>query len=144
MQIHQIKRVHKLKKKKQIARGGRRGKQAGRGGKGQTARAGSSLRPAIRDTIKKLPKLRGHGINRSHTVVFKEAKKYTVVNLSQLNVYNDGEVVNPTSLLAKGLINLRHGKFPKVKILGKGEILKKIKLENCLFSKTTEEKIKSL
>ena len=144
MQIHQIKRVHKLKKKKQIARGGRRGKQAGRGGKGQTARAGSSVRPAMRDTIKKLPKLRGHGINRSHTVVYKEPKKYAVVNLSQLNIFDDGEIVNPTALLAKGLINLRHGKFPKVKILGKGELTKKITLENCLFSKTVEAKIKSL
>ena len=144
MQTHQIKRTHKLAKSKQIARGGRRGKQAGRGGKGQTARAGSSIRPALRDTIKKLPKLRGHGINRSHTVVFRDAKRFAIVNLGQLNVFENGEVVNPTSLQAKGLINLRHGKLPKVKILGRGELTKKIKVENCTFSKTVDEKIKSL
>ena len=87
MQTHQIKRTHKLKKSKQIARGGRHGKQAGRGGKGQTARAGHSVRPALRDMIKKIPKLRGHGINRSHTVIFRDAKAYAVVNLGQLNVF---------------------------------------------------------
>lgn len=141
MQTHQIKRVHKLDKKKQIGRGGRRGKQAGRGGKGQTARAGSKIRPAIRDEIKKLPKLRGMGINRSHTVVFRDKKRFAVVNLGQLNIFENGEVVNPVSLLAKGLINLRHGKFPKVKILAKGELIKKIKIENCEMSKTVSSKI---
>lgn len=144
MQTHQIKRTHKLAKKKQIARGGRRGKQAGRGGKGQTARAGSSIRPALRDTIKKLPKLRGHGINRSHTVISKDAKRFAVVNLGQLNIFENGEVVNPTSLVAKGLVNMRHGKLPKVKILGNGELTKKIKIENCTFSKVVEEKVKAL
>ncbi len=142
MQTHQIKRTHKLKKSKQIARGGRRGKQAGRGGKGQTARAGNRVRPAIRDTIKKLPKLRGHGINRSHTVIFKHAKNFAVVNLGALNIFQDGEVVNPTSLLAKGLIEARHGKLPKVKILAKGDLIKKIKIEECAVSKAVEEKLK--
>lgn len=144
MQTHQIKRTHKLKKAKQIARGGRRGKQAGRGGKGQTARAGNKVRPALRDTIKKLPKLRGHGINRSHTVVFRDAKTFAVVNLGQLNVFENGEVVNPTALVAKGLIEKRHGRLPKVKILAKGEITKKIQVENCTLSKSAEEKIKAL
>lgn len=142
MQTHQIKRTHKLKKSKQIARGGRRGKQAGRGGKGQTARAGSKVRPALRDTIKKLPKLRGYGINRSHTVVFKDSKKFAIVNLGDLNIFENGEVVNPTSLVAKGLVSLRHGKMPSVKILAKGELTKKVKIENCQVSKTVEEKLK--
>lgn len=144
MQTHQIKRNNPLKKSRQIARGGKRGKQAGRGGKGQTARAGAKLRPVMRDTIKKLPKLRGHGINRSHTVVYRDPKRFASVNLGQLNVFENGEVVNPTSLLAKGLIELRHGKLPKVKILARGEITKKIKVENCTLSKTAEEKIKAL
>ena len=142
MQTHQIKRTHKLKKAKQIARGGRRGKQAGRGGKGQTARAGSSVRPALRDEIKKLPKLRGRGINRSHTVVYKDPKKFAIVNIGSLNIFEDGEVVNPTSLVAKGLVSLRHGKMPVVKILSKGELTKKVKIENCKVSKVAEEKLK--
>lgn len=142
MQTHQIKRTHKLKKAKQIARGGRHGKQSGRGGKGQTARAGAKLRPAFRDTIKKLPKLRGHGINRSHSVVHQDPKKFAVVNLWELNVFENGEVVNPTSLVAKGIVDLRHGKLPKVKILAKGELTKKIKIEDCTMSKVVAEKIK--
>lgn len=142
MQTHQIKRTHKLKKAKQIARGGRHGKQAGRGGKGQTARAGSKVRPALRDTIKKLPKLRGHGINRSHTVVFKDAKKFAVVNLGELNIFENGEVVNPMSLVAKGIVHLRHGKLPKVKILAKGELTKKVTVEGCEISKAAEVKLK--
>lgn len=139
MQIHQIKRKHKLAKKKQIGRGGRRGKTSGRGTKGQKARAGRKLRPALRDKIKKLPKLRGYGINRSHTVIAKDAKKFAIVNLGQLNIFDDGAVVNPTALLANGLINLRHGKFPKVKILAKGELSKKLKIEDCTYSKKVAE-----
>ena len=142
MQTHQIKRTHKLKKAKQIARGGRRGKQAGRGGKGQTARAGNSVRPALRDEIKKLPKLRGHGINRSHTVVYTDPKRFAIVNVGSLNIFEDGEVVNPTSLVAKGLVSLRHGKLPTVKILSKGALTKKVKIENCKVSKAAEEKLK--
>lgn len=139
MQTHQVKRVHKLAKKKQVGRGGRRGKTSGRGTKGQKARAGRKLRPAMRDEIKKLPKLRGYGMNRAHTVIHKDAKKFAVVNLGQLNVFEDNEVVNPTSLQVKGLIALRHGKFPQVKILAKGELTKKIKVENCTFSKKVGE-----
>ena len=142
MQTHQIKRTHKLKKSKQLARGGRHGKTAGRGGKGQTARAGNRVRPAFRDEIKKLPKLRGHGINRSHTVVYKDPKKFAILNLSDLNVFENGEIVNPASLVAKGLVKLRNGKIPKIKILGKGELMKKIKIEDCQISKSVETKIK--
>lgn len=144
MQTHQIKRENPLKKSKQVGRGGRRGKQSGRGGKGQTARAGAKLRPAMRDTIKKLPKLRGYGINRAKTAVFRDPKRFASVNVGQLNIFENGEVVNPTSLLTKGLIELRHGKLPKVKILGTGEITKKIKVESCTMSKTAEEKLKAL
>ncbi len=144
MQTHQIKRNNPLKKSRQIARGGNRGKQAGRGGKGQTARAGAKLRPAMRDTIKKLPKLRGRGINRAKTVVYRDPKRFATVNLGQLDIFENGEVVNPTSLLAKGLIQLRHGKLPQVKILARGENTKKVKVENCILSKTAEEKLKAL
>lgn len=143
MQTHQIKRTNPLKKSKQIGRGGRRGKQSGRGGKGQTARAGAKVRPAFRDTIKKLPKLRGHGMNRAKTVVYRDPKKFVVVNLGELEIFENGEVVNPTSLLAKGLIELRHGKMPRVKILAFGDLTKKVKIENCLISKTAEEKLKA-
>ena len=56
MQTHEIRREHAQKKSKLVGRGGTRGKTSGHGGKGQTARAGHRVRPAMRDIIKKLPK----------------------------------------------------------------------------------------
>jgi len=144
MQTHQIKREHKNQKSKLIARGGRHGKTAGRGGKGQTARAGNKTRPALRDTIKKLPKLRGHGINRVDTVVYNDPKKFTVLNVFDLNIFEDGETVNVVSLLAKGLIEKRLGKNPAVKILATGIITKKLTIEGVTFSKSAKEKIEKV
>ncbi len=142
MQVHEIKRVHPLKKSKTVARGGKRGKTAGRGGKGQTARAGHSVRPAMRDIIKKLPKLRGHGKNRAKSVFVR--KPEAVVNVSALNVFSNGEMVNPTSLVAKSLIPVIFGKNPRIKILGTGELTVKIMVEGCKVSDTAKEKIVAL
>lgn len=139
MQIHEIKRVHALKKKKLVGRGGTRGKTSGRGGKGQTARAGHSVRPAMRDIIKKLPKLRGHGKNRAQSVFYRGPS--AVVNVARLNVFGSGEVVSPTSLVAKKLISASFGKNPVVKILGTGEITVKVIVERCDVSATAKEKI---
>ncbi|MBI4136288.1 MAG: hypothetical protein HY481_01940 [Candidatus Vogelbacteria bacterium] len=58
--MHQLKRQHPRQRKKIVGRGGKRGTTAGRGTKGQKARAGHRIRPAIRDVIKKLPKRRGY------------------------------------------------------------------------------------
>ena len=60
MQLHELKPIHKLKRKKRIGRGGKRGTYSGRGIKGQKARAGRRLKPVIRDLIKRYPKLRGY------------------------------------------------------------------------------------
>jgi large subunit ribosomal protein L15 len=59
MQLHEIKGL-KNKEKKRVGRGGKRGTYCGRGIKGQKARAGAKIRPALRDFIKKIPKLRGY------------------------------------------------------------------------------------
>jgi large subunit ribosomal protein L15 len=139
MQIHEIKRVHAHKKPKLVARGGKRGKTAGKGGKGQTARAGHHVRPAMRDIIKKLPKLRGHGKNRSESVFYRGPE--AVVNLSALNVFAKGDAVNPTTLIAKGLIKVILGKTPVVKILGTGEIAVPLTITGCDASLTAREKI---
>ena len=141
MQTHQIKREHKNKKSKLIARGGRHGKTAGRGGKGQTARSGNKKRPAMRDIIKKFPKLRGHGINRAKTVVYTDPKRLAVLNVLALNVFAEGETVNPMSLLAKGLIKTRFGKNPKVKILSQGNLTKRLIVEGLALSRMAKEKI---
>ena len=132
MQIHEIRRDHAHKKSKLVARGGKRGKTAGKGGKGQTARAGHRVRPAMRDIIKKLPKLRGHGKNRSESVFYRGPE--AVVNLSALNVFSKGDAVNPKTLIAKGLIKEILGKTPVVKILGTGSITVAITVTGCTAS----------
>jgi large subunit ribosomal protein L15 len=139
MQIHEIKRVHANKKSKLVARGGKRGKTAGRGGKGQTARAGNKRRPAMRDIIKKLPKLRGHGKNRAKSTFDRGPE--VVVNVGALSVFKDGDVVTPTALIAKGVISKIVGKNPEVKILGDGEIKVALTIDRCKVSKTAKEKI---
>jgi large subunit ribosomal protein L15 len=139
MQTHQIKRATPLKKAKLVGRGGKRGKTSGKGGKGQTARAGHRVRPAMRDIIKKLPKLRGHGKNRAKSVFDRGPE--AVVNVGALNVFESGATVNPTALVARGLIGEAFGKHPKVKILGNGDLSVKVTVERCDVSATAKEKI---
>ena len=142
MQTHEIRRDHAHKKSKLVARGGKRGKTSGKGGKGQTARAGHRVRPAMRDIIKKLPKLRGHGKNRSESVFYRGPE--AVVNLSALNIFAKGDAVNPTALIAKGLIKEILGKVPVVKILGTGEITVPLTITGCAVSETAKVKIEKV
>jgi large subunit ribosomal protein L15 len=132
MQLHQVRPTHKPKKKKRIGRGGKRGTYSGRGIKGQKARAGRKIRPAIRDFIKKIPKKRGYK--------FKAQPKPQIVNLKDLEKhFKEGETVSPETLLKKGLI----GKVKKegVKILGKGKLTKKLEIKNCKMSKSVEHEV---
>jgi len=65
-----------------------------------------------------------------------------VVNLDVLDKhFKDGEVVNPANLISKKIIRGVKGKVPAVKILGNGNISKKLILENCKVSKTAREAI---
>jgi ribosomal protein L15, bacterial/organelle len=134
MQLNTLKRQHPNKKSQQVGRGGTRGKTSGRGGKGQTARAGNKRRPEIRDIIKKLPKLRGYRFNSASI-------KSTPVNVTALNVFDTGAVVNPASLFEKNLIRRVSGILPKVKILGGGELTKKLSISDCKISKSARLKI---
>ncbi len=135
MQLHQLKPIHKLKKKKRIGRGGKRGTYSGRGIKGQKSRAGRKFAPVIRGLIKKYPKLRGYRFKAKE-------KNLAVLNLEILDKkFNDSELVTPKSLLEKKIIPKIKGKIPKVKILGKGKITKKLIIENCELSKNAMGKI---
>ena len=114
--------------------GSTRGKQSGRGGKGQTARAGHKIRPEWRDIIKKLPKRRGYGKNRSHTVNSARANAVPVgIELLEA-AFKAGSEVNPQTLVAAGVISMRSKRAPLVKILGNGELTKKLTVTNCLVS----------
>jgi large subunit ribosomal protein L15 len=134
MQLNTLKRKIPNKKAKQVGRGGTRGKTSGRGGKGQTARAGNKRRPQMRDIIKKLPKLRGY---RFHSASI----KFTPVNVGALEIFEAGVVVNSASLFEKKLIRRVGGVLPKVKILGTGEISKKLSITGCKVSASALTKI---
>jgi len=137
MQLNTLKRVHKNKSDKRVARGGKRGKTAGRGTKGQKARAGHRMRPELRDIIKKFPKLRGYK-NKSFEV------KPQPVNLALIERdFTAGDAVNPETLLAKKLITRVGGKMPKVKILATGKLSKKVTVSGCLFSVTAKSSIEA-
>ncbi len=121
-----------------VARGGKRGKTAGRGGKGQSARAGNKRRPEWRDIIKKLPKLRGRGVNQNKPV----SNTHTVVNISVLeSVFSANDVISPATLMQHGIITSQSGRTPSVKILGDGEVTKAFKISGCSISASAKEKL---
>ncbi len=141
MQLHELKPTSARKETKRIGRGGKRGKTSGRGGKGQTARTGNSTRPEMRDFIKKLPKLRGHGKNRARTVNSERVTAFPV-NLTRLEAnFTDGEVVSPKTLVSKGVVSTVSRRAPMVKILATGEITKKLTIEGCQISAAAQAKI---
>ncbi len=121
-----------------VARGGKRGKTSGRGGKGQSARAGNKRRPEWRDIIKRLPKLRGRGVNQNKPVT----ERAVVVNLAAIEgAFSANEAITPTILVEKGLVSTWSGNIPAVKILGDGEITKALKVSGCAISESAKEKI---
>lgn len=138
MQLHELKRNTPNKRTKRVGRGGKRGKTSGRGHKGQNARAGTGGRPEIRDMIKKLPKLRGHGVNRARTVNSGRIKP-TVVNFDVLEAnFNKGDHVTPETLKEKKLITTRSGKLPAVKVLARGTLTKALTISGCALSETAK------
>jgi large subunit ribosomal protein L15 len=139
MQLHELKPIHKQKKAKRVGRGGKHGTYSGRGIKGQKARAGRRLKPLIRDLIKKYPKLRGY---KFKSKIQSSKFKTTIVNLETLErQFKSGERINPKVLLEKKIIRRIKGRIPKVKILGKGELTKKLIIKGCQVSKIAKEKI---
>ena len=111
------------------------GKTAGKGHKGQNARSGGGVRPGFEGgqipLYRKLPK-RGF-INHF-------AKKYAIVNVSDLNCFEDGVVVDAEALLAARIIR---DVLDGVKVLGNGEITKKVTVKAAVFSATAKEKIEA-
>ena len=138
MQLHQIRSKTKHKDKKRIGRGGKRGTYSGRGIKGQKARAGRKIRPQMRDVIKKLPKRRGYRFASF-------GQKPAVLNLFLLDRhFSDNDKITPKLLFEKGLIKKIKGKMPVIKLLGAGEISKKLTIVGCQVSRAVKEKIEKL
>jgi large subunit ribosomal protein L15 len=95
----------------------------------------------MRDIIKRLPKLRGHGKNRARTVNAERVLP-AVVNIGALeSVFASGAQVTPATLLSSGLVSKQGGKIPKVKLLGTGDLSKKLTVSGCTVSGSAREKI---
>lgn len=113
------------------------GKTSGRGGKGQTARSGSSIRPTFEGgqmpLIRRLPK---RGFNNARF-----ATRYLVVNLEDLNRFEDGARVDEALLRQTGLAR---GRADGIKILGNGELKKKLTVVAQAFSASARAKIEAL
>ena len=111
------------------------GKTAGKGHKGQNARSGGGVRPGFEGgqipLYRRLPK---RGFNNKFATV------YAIVNVEQLNAFENGETVNAEALVNKGIVRKT---YDGIKILGKGELTKKITVEAKVFSATAAEKIKA-
>ncbi len=135
MQINTLQPKTKLHRKKRVGRGGKRGTFSGRGTKGLLARAGGKRRPEERDTLKRIPKLRGYRFRS-----FQE--RPVVINFDMLEQkMKPGDLISPETLLKAGMIHKKKGRMPKVKILGRGEITRKFTFKNVLFSKKVSAKL---
>ena len=135
MQIHQLKPKHKKKEKKRVGRGGKKGTYCGRGVKGQKARAGRKMQPIIRQILKKYPKLRGYKFSSLK-------KEIAEVNLEVLDKkFKDGDLITPQVLIEKKIIKKIKGQIPPVKILGRGNLSKKLTIQNCFLSESARSKI---
>lgn len=112
------------------------GKTAGKGHKGQNARSGGGVRLGFEGgqlpLYRKLPKRGFHN---------KFATEYTIVNVGMLNdKFENGETVNLETLMAKGLVKKS---LDGLKVLGNGELTKKLTVEAKVFSATAKEKIEA-
>ncbi len=137
MRLHDLKpRPGAKHRRKRLGQGesSGRGRTSGRGGKGQTARSGSSIRIGFEGgqmpLIRRIPK-RGFN-NARHTIA------YVAVNVESLNQFDDGARVDVEALRNAGLAN---GPVKRVKILGDGELTRKLTVAAHAFSATAKSKI---
>ena len=111
------------------------GKTAGKGHKGQNARSGGGVRPGFEGgqlpLYRKLPK-RGF---KNHFAV-----NYAIVNVSDLNRFEDGAVVDLDALLAAKIVRKE---LDGLKVLGNGELTKKLTVKATVFSAAAKEKIEA-
>jgi large subunit ribosomal protein L15 len=139
MRLHDLKpRPGAKHRRKRLGQGesSGHGKTSGRGGKGQTARSGSSIRIGFEGgqmpLIRRIPK---RGFNNA-----RHGTRYIPVNLESLNVFKDGEKVDVQRLKDQGLAN---GRGDGIKILGDGEVTKKLSVSAHAFSASARAKIEA-
>ncbi len=138
MKLHELeKNIGAKQARKRVGRGpgSGLGKTCGRGQKGQKARSGGSINPVFEGgqlpLYRRLPK-RGFS-----NYLFK--KEYAVINLGDLNVFENGTLVTPALLKEKGIIKKQ---LSGIKVLGNGKLEKKLTIQANKFSASAIEKIK--
>ena len=137
MKLHELeKNIGAKQKRKIVGRGpgSGLGKTSGKGHKGQNARSGGGVRPTFEGgqlpLYRRLPK---RGFSNSDFKI-----KYATINLSDLNKFEEGTVVTPELLKECGLLK---NQLDGVKVLGDGELEKKLTIKANKFSKTAIEKL---
>ena len=138
MKLHELeKNIGATHAKKRVGRGSGSGlgKTSGRGQKGQKARSGGSINPVFEGgqlpLYRRIPK-RGFTNAKFKTV-------YAVINLADLNVFEDGTVVTPALLKETGLVK---NQLDGIKVLGNGKLEKKLTIQANKFSTSALDKIK--
>ena len=136
MKLHELKTAAgSTKAPKRLGRGtgSGTGRNAGKGEKGQNARSGGGVRPGFEGgqmpLYRRLPK-------RGFTNPF--TKHFATINVDRLNIFEDGTVVTPELLLERRVISKV---MDGVKILGNGNVEKKLTVKGCKFSKQAAEKV---
>jgi len=124
-------------KRKRVGRGGKYSKTAGRGEKGQNARSGGGVRVGFEGG--QLPLFRRLGKRGFNNARFETV--YATVNVSDLNRFEDNTVVTPELLIEVGLVKKE---LDGIKILGTGELSKKLTVKANQFSKTAKTKIENV
>ena len=112
------------------------GKTSGKGHKGQNARSGGGVRPGFEGG--QLPLFRRLGKRGFNNARFRTV--YATLNVSDLNRFEDGTVVTPELLIETGMIKKQ---LDGIKVLGNGELTKKLTVKANVFSKTAKEKIEN-
>jgi len=138
MRLHNLKpRPGAKHRRKRLGQGesSGHGKTSGRGGKGQTARSGSSIRIGFEGgqmpLIRRIPK---RGFNHARF-----ATRFIAVNVGDLNRFDHGARVDEAALRAAGLAN---GRADGVKILGGGELAKKLTVNASAFSTSAVSRVR--
>lgn len=129
MQLNQLQPKHELRRKRvRVGRGGKRGTSSGKGTKGQKSRSGRRIRPAVRDLIQRLPKLRGYANKplKAPAVVLtlpmleKMTSPVSIKSLTEAHVIKAGQTV---------------------KVLANGEIKKAVMIEGIKVSASAKAAI---
>ncbi|MCI9041764.1 50S ribosomal protein L15 [Dubosiella newyorkensis] len=137
MKLHEMQSLNPRTSRKRVGRGpgSGLGKTSGRGQKGQKARSGGGVRLGFEGgqtpIARRLPKRGFTNFNR---------KEYAIVNVKDLNRFDDGTNVTPALLIESGLVKKE---LNGVKILGEGELTKKLTVSAAKFSKSAQEAIEN-